>query len=86
MWPEPLLASGFNRGKTAPGGGRGSRSPPHHAVFVCPLSASLRLDILGPDPTPLYLFHMDKGAAKLVTFLLASNSLLRPLPPCPDPL
>ena len=27
MWPEPLLASGFNRGKTAPGGGRGSRSP-----------------------------------------------------------
>jgi len=28
MWPEPLLASGFNRGKTTPGGGRGSRSPP----------------------------------------------------------
>jgi len=58
----------------------------HHTVFVCPLSASLRLDILGPDPTPLYLFHTDKGAAKLVTFLLASNSLLHPLPPRPDPL
>jgi len=24
MWPEPLLALGFNRGKTAPGGGCGS--------------------------------------------------------------
>ena len=33
MWPSPLLAPGFNRGKNAPGGGRGSRSPPGVATF-----------------------------------------------------
>jgi hypothetical protein len=28
LWPMPLLALAFNHGKTTPGGGRGSRSPP----------------------------------------------------------
>jgi len=56
----------------------------HHAVFVCPFSTSLRLELLSPNRLPHYLFHTDKGASKLVTFLLALNSLLRPLPPCPD--
>jgi len=37
MWPEPLLASGFNRGKTVPGGGRGSRSP----LLPLPLALTL---------------------------------------------
>jgi len=42
LWATPLLAPVFNRGKTAPGGGRGSRSPPawplptglHHISYL----------------------------------------------------
>ena len=95
MWWEPLMAK-FLQSDNPP-----TPSPPpfrrrgplrrpvphsaHHAVFDCRLSASLRLEILGPNPTPHYLFHTDKGSTKLVTFLLASNSLLHPLPPRPDP-
>jgi len=36
MWPEPLLALGFNRGKTMPGGGCGSRSPHIAYMYVLP--------------------------------------------------
>ena len=98
QWWEPLMAE-FLRSDNpstptpSPPPFRRRHRPPrhavshtaHHAVFVCPISASLHHDILGPDPSPLYLFHTDKGSAKLVTFLLASNSILRPLPPRPDP-
>ena len=64
------------------------RTHPHsasHAVFSCPRTSALRREILGHDPSPRTLFHTFKGAVKLLTFLFASNSLLRPLPPRPDP-
>ena len=56
-----------------------------HAVFSCPYISALQREILGHDPSPHTLFHTFKGAIKLLTFLFASNSLLHPLPPCPDP-
>jgi len=34
LWATPILAPVFNHGKTVPGGGRGSRSPPH-VSFLC---------------------------------------------------
>ena len=37
LWPTPLLAPVFNRGKTAPGGGRGSRSPSRVSLAGVPL-------------------------------------------------
>jgi len=64
------------------------RTHPHsasHAVFSCPCTSALQWEILGQDPSPCTLFHTFKGAVKLITFLFASNSLLRPLPPHPDP-
>ena len=57
----------------------------HHAVFSCRLTQHLRLELLGSNPDPAFLFHTFKGAVLLLTFLFASNSLLRPLPPRPDP-
>jgi len=57
----------------------------HHAIFSCPRSTRLRRDIFGHNPNPHTLFHSFKGAVSLLTFLFASNSLLRPLPPRPDP-
>jgi len=56
-----------------------SRSP-----YPCPLVSEFRSCIL-MDSTIRYLFWTFKGAALLATFLLRSNSLLRPLPPRPDP-
>lgn len=56
-----------------------------HVLRECPLVANHRETILGA--TSLHdLFHTIKGATKLATFPLASNSLLRPLPERPDPL
>ena len=57
----------------------------HHAIFSCPRATRLQRDLLGHNPNPHTLFHTFKGAVSLVTFLFASNSLLRPLPPRPDP-
>ena len=73
---QPLLA-----------GARRRRQPhsAHHAIFSCPRSTSFRRDILGHNPNPHTIFHRFKGAASLPTFLFALNSLLRPLPPRPDP-
>jgi len=56
-----------------------SRSP-----YPCPLVSEFRSHIL-MDSTIRYLFWTFKGAASLATFLLHRNSLLRPLPPRPDP-
>ena len=55
-----------------------------HILFDCPLVSEFRSHIL-KDSTVQYLFWTFKGAASLALFLLRSNSLLRPLPPRPDP-
>ena len=68
-------------------GARRRRKPhsSHHAIFSCLRSTELRRDILGHNPNPHTIFHTFKGAVSLLQFLFASNSLLRPLPPRPDP-
>jgi len=55
-----------------------------HILFDCPLVSEFRSRIL-KDNSVRYLFWTVKGAASLALFLLHSNSLLRPLPACPDP-
>jgi len=56
-----------------------------HILSDCPLVSIFR-DRLLKDYSLRYLFWTVKGAEALATFLVHSNSLLRPLPPRPDPL
>ena len=55
-----------------------------HILSDCPLVSIFRSRIL-KDYSFHYLFWTVKGAEALATFLVHSNSLLRPLPPRPDP-
>ena len=55
-----------------------------HILSDCPLVSIFRSCIL-KDFSFHYLFWTVKGAEALATFLICSNSLLRPLPPRPDP-
>ena len=55
-----------------------------HILLDCPLVSIFRSHIL-KDFSFHYLFWTVKGAEALATFLVRSNSLLCPLPPCPDP-
>jgi len=55
-----------------------------HILESCPLVSIFRDRIL-QGASSLYLFWTVKGASALATFLLRSNSLLRPLPARPDP-
>ena len=61
---------------------------PEHVLMECPLTDPHRHlihdSILG-TVNVRNLFYTIKGAESLATFLLRSNSLLRPLPPQPDP-
>ena len=61
---------------------------PEHVLLECPLTEPyrhlIRDSILG-SVNVRNLFYTIKGAESLATFLLRSNSLLRPLPPRPDP-
>ena len=61
---------------------------PEHVLLECPLTEPyrhlIRDSILG-TVNIRNLFYSIKGAESLATFLLRSNSLLRPLPPQPDP-
>ena len=92
----PLDLRGTRGGTTVPNrhdssnsltvGAHGHRLVTHsaeHIIFDCPLTAQARADIL--RGTSIHkLFHTPKGARKLATFLLHSNSLLRPLPERPE--
>ena len=51
-----------------------------HILSDCPLVLVFRTCIL-QDYSLHYLFWTVKGAEALATFLVCSNSLLRPLPP-----
>jgi len=55
-----------------------------HILSDCPLVSIFRSQLL-KDYSLHYLFWTVKGAEVLATFLVRSNSLLRPLPPRPDP-
>jgi len=56
-----------------------------HILSNCPL-VSIFCNCLLKDYSLHYLFWTVKGAKALATFLVRSNSLLCPLPACPDPL
>ena len=62
---------------------------PEHVLLEClltePYRHLIRDSILGTVNVH-NIFYTIKGAESLATFLLHSNSLLRPLPPRPDPL
>jgi len=55
-----------------------------HILSDCPLVSVFRTYLL-KDFSIHHLFWTVKGAEALATFLVRSNSLLRPLPPRPDP-
>ena len=61
---------------------------PEYVLLECPLTEPfrhlIRDSVLG-TVNVRNLFYTIKGAEALATFLLRSNSLLRPLPPRPDP-
>jgi len=57
----------------------------YHVLFECsPLSSPCR-QIFGPFPFDAYIFGTFDGGFKLGKFQRATNRLLRPLPPRPDP-
>jgi len=60
---------------------------PEHVILDCPLTAPFRhiiYDSILGSVNVRNLFYTIEGEAP-ATFLLRSNSLLRPLPPRPDP-
>ena len=56
-----------------------------HVLFVCPLLTSPCRHIFGPQPSEEFIFGTFEGGAQLGAFQRATNRLLRPLPPRPDP-
>jgi len=57
----------------------------HHVLLQCPLFAEARAEILGNNPTLEHIFQTEAGGRQLARFLHATQALLRPLPPRPDP-
>jgi len=61
------------------------RNTTQHVLFECPLHTSPRRRIFGRYPFDAYVFGTEDGGRKLGEFQRATNTLLRPLPPRPDP-
>jgi len=57
----------------------------HHVLFECSPLSSPRRRIFGPFPFDAYVFGTFDGGFKLGEFQRATNRLLHPLPPRPDP-
>ena len=57
----------------------------HHILFECSPLSSPRCRIFRPFPFDAYIFSTFDGGFKLGKFQCATNSLLCPLPPRPDP-
>ena len=56
-----------------------------HVLLHCPLHSSPRQRIFGRSAFMPFIFGTADGARKLGEFLRASNRLMHPLPPRPDP-
>ena len=57
-----------------------------HVITECPLFTDQRLAAFGTrSPSLPFLFSTERGGRQLVDFLHATQALLRPLPPRPDP-
>ena len=81
--PTPIIAGRRRPRPTRPLSTLTLHSAPH-VIFDCPLLSVFR-DRLIRGMSAHTLFWTVKGASALSPFLLRSNSLLRPLPACPDP-
>ena len=81
--PTPLLAGRRHPRPPCPLPNLTLHSAPH-IIFDCLLLSVFR-DRLIRGMSAHMLFWTVKGASALSLFLLRSNSLLRPLPACPDP-
>jgi len=57
----------------------------HHVLFQCPLHTSPCHHIFGTHPFDAFIFGTEDGGRKLGAFQCTTNTLLRPLPPRPDP-
>ena len=57
----------------------------NHVLYMCPLHTSPRRCIFGLRPSKEFIFGTFKGGSQLGAFQRATNRLLRPLPPRPDP-
>jgi hypothetical protein len=56
----------------------------HNTPHACPLLSTLRRDIL-LNASMSHIFGTEHSGLCLASFILLSQTLLRPLPPCPDP-
>ena len=61
------------------------RNTTDHVLFRCPSLTSPRRRFFGTNAFDTYVFGTFDGAVKLGNFQRATNRLLRPLPPRPDP-
>ena len=57
----------------------------NHVLYTCPLHTSPRRCIFGLRPSEEFIFGTFEGGSQLGAFQRATNRLLRPLPPRPDP-
>jgi len=57
----------------------------NHVLYTCPLHTSPRRRIFGLRPSEDFIFGTFEGGSQLGAFQRATNRLLRPLPPRPDP-
>jgi hypothetical protein len=91
---ESSVQPGALDGESAPGSIDRERAPPlaftllhliHHSTAnACPLVAPLRSSILCNSSLD-FIFGTEDGGFRLATFIHMSQTLLRPLPPRPDP-
>jgi len=61
------------------------RNTTQHVLFECSPLSSPRRRFFGSRPFDAYIFGMFDGGVSLGNFQRATNRLLRPLPPRPDP-
>jgi len=61
------------------------RNTTQHVLFECHLHSSPRRCIFGRFPFDAYIFGTEDSGRKLSKFQHTTNTLLRPLPPRPDP-
>ena len=57
----------------------------NHVLYTCPLHTSPRHRIFGLRPSKEFIFGTFEGGSQLGAFQRATNRLLQPLPPRPDP-
>jgi len=83
--PSPQSSQAPPHRRQRPSPRRRPRNTTDHVLFHCPLHSSPRRRIFGIHPRDAYVFGTEEGGIKLSDFQRTTNTLLRPLPPRPDP-